>query len=45
MCVTAAFLEKNSEKIFILGNGPFWALKLPIITVDLLEEFFLNSAE
>ena len=39
-------INKFSEKILIWGNGPFWAQKLCIlITLDLLEEFFLNCAQ
>ena len=34
------------KKILIWGNGPFWAQKLHIlITLDPLEEFFLNFAQ
>ena len=30
-----------SEKIIILGNGPFWVQRLRILkTLDFLEEFF-----
>ena len=35
-------INRFSEKIFIWGNGPFWAQKLCIITLDLPEEFFEN---
>ena len=39
-------INKFSEKILILENGSFWAQKLCIlITLDLLEEFFLNFAQ
>ena len=32
----------SEKKILIWGNGPFWAQKLCIITLDLPEEFFEN---
>ena len=39
-------INRFSEKIIIWENGPFWAQKLGIlITLDPLEEFFLNFAQ
>ena len=36
----------NRKKIFIWGNGSFWAAKLQIlITLDPLEEVFLDFAQ
>ena len=39
-------INRFSEKILIWANGPFWAQKLCIlVTLDPLEEFFLNFAQ
>ena len=42
----ARLINRFSEKIFIWGNGPFYAQKLHIlITLVPLEESFLNFAQ
>ena len=37
--------KKKKKKILIWANGPFWAPKLGIITLDPLEKCFKNFAQ
>ena len=42
----ARLINRFSEKILILGNGPFWAQKMCIlITVNPLEEFLKDFSQ